>query len=41
VWEKKKGTLPKLKGFNKAEGTLDRSVWPSWKFSTPDPFFEE
>jgi hypothetical protein len=38
VWEKKKGTLPKLKGFKKVEGTLDRSVWPSWKFSTPDPF---
>jgi len=39
VWERQKNTLPPLSNFTK-DGELDRSKWPTWKFSTPDPYMD-
>ena len=36
-WEEMKSTLPSFYA-NIRKGNLDRKVWPSWKFNTPDPF---
>jgi hypothetical protein len=36
-WESQKETLPCMYG-NTTRGTLDRRIWSTWKFTTPDPF---
>ena len=39
-WERRKKTLPTLKHFKRAEWTLDRMLWPTWKFTTSDPYLQ-
>jgi hypothetical protein len=36
-WERRKKTLPTIKNFWYAEGSLDRMLWLTWKFTTSDP----
>jgi hypothetical protein len=39
-WERRKKTLPPIKNFRYAEGSLDRMLWPTWKFTTSDPYLQ-
>jgi hypothetical protein len=40
-WTYYKSTLPTLNRFLKREGALDRRIWPTWKFVTPDPYVDD
>lgn len=40
-WSHFKATLPPINKFMKKEGVLNRDVWPTWRFVTPDPYMDE
>jgi hypothetical protein len=40
-WNHFKQNLPPFNKFMKKEGVLNRDIWSTWRFSTPDPYMDE